>query len=81
MCEARKRVRFAAKVTQAQLMVSEWVPDFAFHPVGFDRNGHGARLSGASSTSQLPFSPSPQRNLKLASSVGLFRLFPALSRG
>jgi hypothetical protein len=33
--EARKRVRFAAKITQAQLMV----PDFAFHPMGFDLNG------------------------------------------
>jgi hypothetical protein len=37
--EARKRVRFAAKITQAQLMVPDWVPDFAFHPMGFDLNG------------------------------------------
>jgi hypothetical protein len=37
--EARKRVRFAAKITQAQLMVPDWVPEFAFHPMGFDLNG------------------------------------------
>jgi hypothetical protein len=33
--EARKRVRFPAKRTQAQLMVPDRVPDFAFHPMGF----------------------------------------------
>jgi hypothetical protein len=37
--EVRKRVRFAAKITQAQLMVPDWVPDFAFHPMSFDLNG------------------------------------------
>jgi hypothetical protein len=37
--EARKRVRFPAKRTQAQLLVPDWVPDFAFHPMGFDLNG------------------------------------------
>jgi hypothetical protein len=33
--EAWKRVRFAAKIAQAQLVVPDWVPDFAFHPNGF----------------------------------------------
>jgi hypothetical protein len=37
--EARKRTRFAAKVAQAQLLAPDWVPDFAFHPSGFDLNG------------------------------------------
>jgi hypothetical protein len=37
--ETRKRVRFAAKITQVQLMVPDWVPDFASHPMGFDLNG------------------------------------------
>jgi hypothetical protein len=37
--EARNRVRFAVKITQAQLMVPDWVPDFALHPMGFDVNG------------------------------------------
>jgi hypothetical protein len=37
--EERNWVRFAAKKTQAQLMVPDWVPDFAFHPMGFDLNG------------------------------------------
>jgi hypothetical protein len=43
--EARKRARFAAKITQAQVMVPDWVPDFAFHPMGFDLNGASHRVS------------------------------------
>jgi hypothetical protein len=37
--QARKRVRFAAKITQSQLIVPDWVPDFAFHRMGFDLDG------------------------------------------
>jgi hypothetical protein len=37
--EARKQIRFAAKIAQAELVVPHWVPDFAFHPMGFDLNG------------------------------------------
>jgi hypothetical protein len=31
--------QFAAKITQAELMVPDWASDFAFHPMGFDLNG------------------------------------------
>jgi hypothetical protein len=37
--EARMLVRFAATRAQAQLMVPDWAPDFAFHRMGFDLNG------------------------------------------
>jgi hypothetical protein len=36
--EALKWVLFVAKITQAQLLRPDWVPEFAFHPIGFDLN-------------------------------------------
>jgi hypothetical protein len=37
--ETRKRTRFAAKVAPAQLLAPDWMPDVAFHPMGFNLNG------------------------------------------
>jgi hypothetical protein len=37
--ETRRRTRLAAKVAQAQLLAPDWMPDVAFHPMGFDLNG------------------------------------------
>jgi hypothetical protein len=37
--ETRKRTQFAAKVSQAQVLAPDWMPDVAFHPMGFDLNG------------------------------------------
>jgi hypothetical protein len=37
--ETRKLTQFAAKVSQAQLLAPDWMPDVAFHPMGFDLNG------------------------------------------
>jgi hypothetical protein len=74
--EARNWFRLAAKLTQEQLMVPDWVPCFAFHPVSFDR------ASGTSSLRILDFTAvlSPRRNLKLASRAGLSKSFHARSR-
>jgi hypothetical protein len=35
----RQGARFASKTIQAQLMVPHWVPNLAFHPMGFDLKG------------------------------------------
>jgi hypothetical protein len=32
-------VRFVAEISQAQLVVPDWLPDYAFHPMGFELNG------------------------------------------
>jgi hypothetical protein len=37
--ETRKRTQFAAKVSQAHLLAPDWMPDVAFHPMGFNLNG------------------------------------------
>jgi hypothetical protein len=78
--EARKQVRFVAKITQAQLSVPDWLPDIDFHPTGFDING----AWGPSALHILEFtaalSPSPRRNLKLGSSAALSKSFPGRSR-
>jgi hypothetical protein len=69
--ETRKRVRFAAKISQAQLMVPHWVPDFAFHPMGSISMVHGVHVRYIFLTLQLLLAPRPRLNLKLASSAAL----------
>jgi hypothetical protein len=69
--EARKRVRFAAEMPQAQNMVPDWVQDFAFHPMGFDLNGS----RGPSILASLR-----GRNIFLVSSAARSKSFPARSR-
>jgi hypothetical protein len=69
--ETRKRVRYAAKITQAQLLVPDWVPESPFSQWVSISMVHGARLRCMLLTLQLLLAPSPRRNVKLSSCVGL----------
>jgi hypothetical protein len=69
--EAQKRARFSAKITEAQLMVPDWVPCFAFYPMGSISKVRGAGPRCLFLTLQLLLAPIPRLYLKLASCAAL----------
>jgi hypothetical protein len=78
--ETRKRVRFAAQITQVQLMVPDWGPDLPFtHWVSISM-AHGNHLRYIFLTLQLLLAPRPRLNLKLASSAALSKSSVGRSR-
>jgi hypothetical protein len=80
MVEMWKRVRFAANATQAQLMVPDWMPDFAFHPMGLISMVHGIHPRCVFLTLQVLLAPRPRLKLKLASSAVLSKSAPGRYR-
>jgi hypothetical protein len=81
--EARQRVRLAAKITQAQLIKPDWVPNSAFHPVGFDLSvawGPSAlRLLGSIAALISQSTTEPQARIKRRSIHVISRTIPLLN--
>jgi hypothetical protein len=78
--QAQKRVRFAAKIIQSQLIVPDWVPDFAFHRMGFDLDGAWGPPAQRILNFTAALDSQTATEPKVVSGADLFKSFPARSR-
>jgi hypothetical protein len=78
--EARKQGRFAPMITEAQLLVPDWVPTLPFTQWVSISMMLGVHLRCILLTLQLLLAPSPRVILKLASGAALSNSFPGQSR-